>query len=623
MLQFYNTKILSFPRSRKIIQDEKFNVRKYKGFNLINLKPELKKISQKIINRKKISNLDYYKTISSLHGYDFILYNEIIRNKKISKDLSNFRKKNKHISYLENRCHPFSKQDDKILILTTNIDRKLIDFLLSEYQKDQIKIVLTTPRDLKLFFQKIYKRTDTKNASELLHIREPKLSAKKVFSLKLTIFLLSLIGTLVTCGYKYPAETSFCFAAFCTCVFLINSSFRVWLFVVAIYLKFKNRYKKEIPILGQKNLPTYSILIPIYKETEVLKKLIKNISALKYPKKKLDVKLIFEEEDLETIELAKKLNPPHFFEFIIVPKSYPQTKPKACNYALTFCRGEYVCIYDAEDKPETDQLLKAVAKFRSLPDDYVCLQASLNYYNQGYNYLTRLFSLEYAQWFDWFLPGLNKFKSPIPLGGTSNHFKRKKLYELYNWDSYNVTEDADLGVRIYQKGFKTTILNSTTWEEATGSKRAWIKQRTRWIKGHMITVLIHNRNPFKFLWRTGLRGFAGFHLFLTLPLINFLINPFAILQGFFLLTSPDYSSWVGFGDDLLTYFIYGILLYNLSNIFMSMVAGINRKFSKLYFILPLVPIYWMLHSYAAFIGLFEVITKPHYWAKTTHGKYLT
>ena len=139
----------------------------------------------------------------------------------------------------------------------------------------------------------------------------------------------------------------------------------------------------------------------------------------------------------------------------------------------------------------------------------------------------------------------------------------------------------------------------------------------------MITVLIHNRNPFKFLWRTGLRGFAGFHLFLTLPLINFLINPFAILQGFFLLTSPDYSSWVGFGDDLLTYFIYGILLYNLSNIFMSMVAGIKRKFSKLYIFLPLVPIYWMLHSFAAFIGLFEVITKPHYWAKTTHGKYLT
>ncbi len=622
MIHVDNTKILSFPRF-KIIKNEKLKVRNYKGFNLTNLTPELKKISQKIINRKIISYLDYYKNIASLHGYDFILYDEIKKNKNISRNLLNFRKKNKHISYLENRCHPFAKQDGKILILATNIDRELIDFLLSEYQKDQIKIVLTTPRDLKLFFQKIYKRTDTNNASELLHDRDPKLSAKKVFSLKLKIFLLLLIGTLVTCGYKYPAETSFCFAAFCTCVFLINSSFRVWLFVVAIYLKFKNRYKKEIPILGQKNLPTYSILIPIYKETEVLKKLIKNISALKYPKKKLDVKLIFEEDDLETIELAKKLNPPHFFEFIIVPKSYPQTKPKACNYALTFCRGEYVCIYDAEDKPETDQLLKAVAKFRSLPDDYICLQASLNYYNRSYNYLTRLFSLEYAQWFDWFLPGLNKVNSPIPLGGTSNHFKRKKLYELYNWDSYNVTEDADLGVRIYQKGFKTTILNSTTWEEATGTKRAWIKQRTRWIKGHMITVLIHNRNPFKFLWKTGLRGFIGFHLFLTLPLINFLINPLAILQGFFLLTSPDYSSWVGFGDDLLTYFIYGILLYNLSNIFMSMVAGINRKFSKLYLFLPLVPIYWMLHSVAAFIGIFEVITKPHYWAKTTHGKYLT
>lgn len=622
MIHVDNTKIFSFSRF-KIIRNEKLKVRNYKGFNLTNLSPELKKISQKIINRKVISNLDYYKNIASLHGYDFILYDEIKKDKKISKNISNFRKKNKHISFLENRCHPFTKQNGKTLILATDIDKKLIDFLLSEYQKDQIKIVLTTPRDLKLFFQKIYKKTDTINASELLHDRNPKLSAKKVFSLNLTIVLLSLIGTLVTCGYKYPAETSYCFAAFCTCVFLINSSFRVWLFVVAIFLKIKNRYKKEISVLGLRNLPTYSILIPLYKETEVLKKLIKNISALKYPKKKLDVKLIFEEDDLETIELAKRLNPPHFFEFIIVPKSHPQTKPKACNYALTFCRGEYVCIYDAEDKPETDQLLKAVAKFRSLPDNYVCLQASLNYYNHSYNYLTRLFSLEYAQWFDWFLPALNKFKSPIPLGGTSNHFKRKKLYELYNWDSYNVTEDADLGVRIYQNGLKTTILNSTTWEEATGTKRAWIKQRVRWIKGHMITVLIHNRNPLRFLRKTGLRGFIGFHLFLTLPLINFLVNPLAILQGFFLLTSPDYSSWVGFGDDLLTYFIYGILLYNLSNIFMALVAGINRKFSELYIFLPLVPVYWMLHSFAAFIGLFEVITKPHYWAKTTHGKYLT
>ena len=381
MIHGNNAKILPFTKF-KIIKHEKLKVKNYKGFNLINITPDLKKISQKIINRKLFSYLDYYKNLASLHGYDFILYDEVKKDKKISRNLLNFRKKNKHISYLENRCQPFAKQDDKTLILATNIDKKLIDFLLSEYQKDQIKIVLTTPRDLKLFSQRIYKKSDTNNASELLHDRDPKLSAKKVFSFKLKIFLLSLIGTLITCGYKYPAETSFCFAFFCTCVFLINSLFRVWLFVVAIYLKIKNRYKKEIPILRQKNLPTYSILIPIFKETEVLKKLIKNISALKYPKKKLDVKLIFEEDDVETIALAKKLNPPHFFEFIIVPKSYPQTKPKACNYALPFCRGEYVCIYDAEDKPETDQLLKAVAKFRSLPDDYVCLQASLNYYNQ-------------------------------------------------------------------------------------------------------------------------------------------------------------------------------------------------------------------------------------------------
>tara|TARA_B100000902_G_scaffold281813_1_gene267771 strand:- start:232 stop:2097 length:1866 start_codon:yes stop_codon:yes gene_type:complete len=612
----------SFSQKLKIIKGKKLKIKNYKGFNLINLPSDLKKISKKLITRKILSHLDYYKNLANLYGYGFVSYDEILKGQKISKNLSKFKKKNKHISYLENRCHFLGKQNNKNLILTIDVNKKLIDFLLSEYKRDQIEIILTTPRDLKLVFQKIYKKSDIINASELLHERNPKLSAKYVFSFTGKIFLLSLIGILIFCTYQYPAKSSFYFALFCTCIFLINSSFRVWLFLVAIYVKIKNRYKNEFSNLKENNLPIYSILIPIFKETEVLKKLIKNISALNYPKNKLDVKLIFEEDDLETIKLAKKLKPPNFFEFIIVPKSYPQTKPKACNYALTFCRGEYVCIYDAEDKPETDQLLKSVTKFRSLPDDYICLQASLNYYNQGYNYLTRLFSLEYAQWFDWFLPGLNEFNAPIPLGGTSNHFKRKKLYQLYNWDSYNVTEDADLGVRIYQNNLKTTILDSTTWEEATGNKKSWIKQRTRWIKGHMITVVIHNRNPFKFLYKTGLRGFLGFHLFLTVPLINFLINPFAIIQGFFLLTSPDYSSWSGFGQDLIKYLIYGIILYNLSNILISLVAGISRKFRKLYFVLPLVPLYWLLHSFASFVALYEVLTKPHYWAKTTHGKFI-
>ncbi|HCM84331.1 MAG TPA: glycosyltransferase, partial [Rhodospirillaceae bacterium] len=158
-----------------------------------------------------------------------------------------------------------------------------------------------------------------------------------------------------------------------------------------------------------------------------------------------------------------------------VPESHPQTKPKACNYALPFARGEYLVIYDAEDKPEPDQLKKTLLSFQRAPENTICIQARLNYFNARENWLTRMFTLDYSLWFDLMLPGLERLGVPIPLGGTSNHFKIKVLRELHAWDPYNVTEDADLGVRITQKGYRVGIVDSTTFEEANCAIPNWIR----------------------------------------------------------------------------------------------------------------------------------------------------
>ena len=213
-----------------------------------------------------------------------------------------------------------------------------------------------------------------------------------------------------------------------------------------------------------------------------------------------------EEDDLETVAAAKALLDGDVpFEIIEVPPGGPRTKPKAANYALAFARGEYLVVYDAEDRPERDQLKKAVATFRASPRQTACLQARLNFYNADHNWLTKMFALDYALWFDTLLPGLDRIGVPMPLGGTSNHFRTSVLRDIGGWDAFNVTEDADIGIRLSQLGYRVSMLDSNTFEEAPVTIGAWLKQRSRWLKGYMQTWLVHMRDPLALVRRTGLR----------------------------------------------------------------------------------------------------------------------
>jgi cellulose synthase/poly-beta-1,6-N-acetylglucosamine synthase-like glycosyltransferase len=304
---------------------------------------------------------------------------------------------------------------------------------------------------------------------------------------------------------------------------------------------------------------------------------------------------------------------------VVVPDSQPKTKPKACNYALRFARGEYVVVFDAEDIPEPDQLKKVAAVFRASPPEVVCVQARLNYFNRDDNFLTRMFTLEYSHWFDYLLPGLHALNIPIPLGGTSNHFRTSTLLGVGAWDPYNVTEDADLGVRMTQEGMRVVVVNSTTFEEANGVLPSWINQRSRWIKGYMQTWLVHMRNPLRLRRRLGFTAFWGFQMFIGFPPLTALVNP--ILWAIFLIeTVLGAESMRPLFPGIILYLaVFNLLVGNMMYMYFSVMAVAKRRWYRLVPWGLLAPAYWVLHSIAAYKALWQLIVNPHHWEKTTHG----
>ncbi|MFT8395125.1 glycosyltransferase [Propionibacterium sp.] len=373
--------------------------------------------------------------------------------------------------------------------------------------------------------------------------------------------------------------------------------------------------------------PIYSILIPVYKEAGVLAQVIRSIGELDYPHDKLDVMVLLEETDTETIEAARTARPQPWVRLVIVPDGEPRTKPRACNYGLQLARGEYVVIYDAEDRPDSDQLKRALISFRqdALLREYgsstktlACVQASLNFYNPDYNVLTRMFSIEYAQWFDSMLTGLDVLNTPMPLGGTSNHFLRSALMEVGGWDPYNVTEDADLGLRLTASGYRVDMIRSTTWEEATPELVPWIKQRTRWIKGYLITSAINLRRPLRWVQRNGIRAsIAMFGLIFGTP-ISFLLYPITLLfTAFAWLIGPVFPIWIPW--PLLVFGMFNMIVMNLAMIISSGCAAWRRYNWRIAFFAVFLPIYWLLHSVAAWRAAIQLIYAPFQWEKTPHG----
>jgi len=366
-------------------------------------------------------------------------------------------------------------------------------------------------------------------------------------------------------------------------------------------------------------LPVYSVLVPAYREPGVIGKIIAAISQLDYPADKLDVRLLLEADDEETIAAARTSVGSAPITIVLVPAAEPRTKPKACNFGLQSATGELVTIFDAEDRPEPLQLRRAVLALQRLGDGFACVQARLGYFNATQNMITRWFTIEYGTWFRFLLPGLVSVGAPIPLGGTSNHFRTPLLRALQAWDPYNVTEDADLGIRLARLGYSVGVLDSMTEEEANSDFVNWIKQRSRWYKGYLQTWLVHMRRPVDVHRELGWRGAFGLHLFVLGTPLTALINP--LFWGLAILWFVQKPSGVAalFPPAVyyvaLTCFVFGNAAVIYVNVLTTQV--INQP--NLLKAGLLVPAYWVMMSIAAVKAAFQLIFKPSYWEKTSHG----
>lgn len=382
---------------------------------------------------------------------------------------------------------------------------------------------------------------------------------------------------------------------------------------------------EEIKALPEHDLPIYTIFCPLYKEWQVVPQFLANIDKLDWPKEKLQVMFLLEEDDVRTVQKIKGLDLPAYVEVVVVPDSQPKTKPKAMNYGLTKTRGKYLVIYDAEDAPEPDQLKKAYLSLLRLPPEVVCVQAKLNFYNPKQNLLTRLFSAEYSLWFDLVLTGLQTLNAPIPLGGTSNHFKVEDVKNLSGWDAFNVTEDCDLGLRMVKRGLRTAIIDSTTYEEANSNWYNWYRQRSRWIKGYIMTYLVHMRRPME-LWKGRKQPhLITFQLIVGAKILSLFINPVM-----WVITILYFAFRAQLGPTIETFFpspvlytgVVCLVAGNFLNLYYYMIGLAKRQYWDLIKYAFVVPFYWLYMSVAAWKAVYEVIVKPHYWAKTVHGLHL-
>ncbi len=475
------------------------------------------------------------------------------------------------------------------------------------------EVVLAAPAALRRLFREALAGPTLERATEGLFRASPELSARQMPSRTGRVVLAGLLlaGAVITA--LWPAVTIDVGLVAAMIGFLGVGLLRAM-------AAFSLRWRRPTPPVPPKRLPAYSVLVALYDEAAMIPGLVAELRRLRYPADRLDVKLVVEEKDVATRRaIDAAIAGQGGFEMIVVPPGEPRTKPRALAYALAFCRGDLVAVFDAEDRPAPDQLLKAAAAFDEGPPDLGCVQARL-VVDRVETLLQAQFAIEYAALFDGLLPFLADRRLPLPLGGTSNHFKRIAIESAGGWDPWNVTEDADLGIRLARCGWRSATLDSVTLEEAPRGLRDWRRQRTRWIKGWLVTWLVHMRRPHRLLADVGLPGFLAIQLYLGGILLSSLAHPVGlVLVG---LHAADVVP-IRLGEHFLTDLVLATALldmafgYGATLWLAGRALALRRRFALANHI-PLMPAYWLLVSLAAWLAIFQVIARPHYWAKTPH-----
>jgi cellulose synthase/poly-beta-1,6-N-acetylglucosamine synthase-like glycosyltransferase len=473
---------------------------------------------------------------------------------------------------------------------------------------------ITSAERLRAFVERSASDLLAKETAFGLRDRTPEFSAASTRFAEHRIAILTVLAMAAAAFYFAPGPTRLAAQVVLAAIFLTWAMLRLF----ACASPGGSPERREI---SERELPLYSILLPLHREARTAPELVEAISALNYPREKLEVKLILEPDDEATRAAvdAVKLDP--CFEVIIAPASGPRTKPKALRAAMPFVRGEFLVIYDAEDRPHPNQLRDAYAEFLEGDENLACVQAKLAIDNVYPSFLAENFRAEYSGLFDVLLPTIARLRLPLPLGGTSNHFKTSVLREVGLWDPHNVTEDADLGVRLARFGYTTGVVDSTTWEEAPSRLGAWLPQRSRWFKGWMQTYLVHMRSPLLLLRQLGWRGFVAFQLLIGGSVLAALVHPvFALLLvsdaalGSLLVPADSFAQWA----DKSLVFVTLMSGYVASGL-LALVGMRRRGLLSSAWVLLFIPIYWLLLSAAAWRAVWHLLTAPHQWEKTAHG----
>ena len=365
------------------------------------------------------------------------------------------------------------------------------------------------------------------------------------------------------------------------------------------------------------NWPTYTVLVPLYRESSICRQLVNALDALDYPKDALDIIFLVEQEDDLTQRNLRKLLR-QSMRMIVMPRGKPQTKPRALSVGLAAAKGEYVTVFDAEDRPEPLQLKRALCQFALEGPETACLQGALSIDHADANWLVRQFAFEYAALFDVFLPFLARHNLLLPLGGTSNHFRASALREVGGWDPFNVTEDADLGVRFARYGYKTKTVVTSTYEEAPLTVKAWLHQRTRWHKGWIQTLVVHLRHPKLTYQQLGVKNFLLFLLLFGGGMLCLWGAPLTVAAGLSM-------TWIALTQGVEALGVFSLVtllcfLFGFGGAVTSVLQGsAQRGFKPSLVELASIPVYWLLGSLASYKALVEFIINPHYWRKTEHG----
>lgn len=567
-------------------------------------------IEQELLASHSMTPRDYYARLAALLNLPFL--EELPTTQIFDHDFLDSQLSQPSILRLYDKIRP------PVTVIAPKAGRlPALQSRLAQSPEFATSLAIATPTAIARAVWEVGAQRRVEDATMRLFQAYPHQSARTVMTARQGFCTGLVISTALFCCVTEPHTTLAATHAVLSLLYMGTLWFRIFLLVQQI----RQRHHRALIPLPETILPVYTVLIAIYRESSVVPQLVEALKRLNWPASRLDIKIVCEEDDIETLAALAALSLPNHFEVVLTPAHGPRTKPKALTYALAGARGDYLAIFDAEDRPHPDQLRQAYSHFMATSEDVACLQAPLIIANAGESWISSLFALEYAALFRGILPSLAHYKMPLPLGGTSNHFRTEVLRKIGAWDPYNVTEDADLGLRLYRAGYRCETLNRPTLEDAPTSQKVWLGQRSRWFKGWLQTWLVLMRNPKAAVSSMGIKAFSIFQLMIGGMLVSALLHPIILV---FLATTiiamlrPPANDipvretimfWVDLMNILGSYLVFWALGSSAMTQFER--KQIGRRVIG-------IPVYWLMTSVAAWKAAIELKSKPFFWNKTPH-----